>query len=459
MCAVSGGPVTRRVFISYAHADIAFVRRFTDQLSEAGIPYWFDEDLQYGDDWRDEVLTHLDGCAAFVPVMSPDSEGSRWVRRETDRAERKGKPIRPIALDDYVNFDLSDLQHEPVPRHSLPRAPFIDELRRLAKADDMPGGSVVPPPTVITGGMNDDFDLPPDATLLFTLGGHRGHVRAVAYSPDGALLASGGYDGVVRIWNPQAGTLLRVISHDVKPAWPLAFLPDGRTVAAAAYGAGGVHLFDVETTERAGYLATGHTDSICDLAISPDGRLLATGSDDRTTRLWDLSTGSAVGRLAAGKAVPGWPLAFSPSGTRLVVSHFGASVAGVWRVDTAGLEQRLAGHSDWVQAVAYSPDDALVATGSEDSTARIWDATSGQRLHTLKGHTRAILAVAFAPVGPYLATGSTDKSIRLWDTRSGAQVKKLAGHRGGIYRLAFSPDGQFLASAGGDGSVRIWTMG
>jgi serine/threonine protein kinase len=156
----------------------------------------------------------------------------------------------------------------------------------------------------------------------------------------------------------------------------------------------------------------GHANTVRSVAFSPNGKRLATGSGDRTVKLWDATTGQELATLK--------------------------------------------GHGDWVNSVAFSPDSKRLATGSEDQTVRLWDAVTGQELTTLKGHGDAVSSVAFSPDGKRLATGSADRTIKLWDTATGQELTALKGHAGPVSSVTFSPDGKRLATGSGDHTVMLW---
>ncbi len=179
----------------------------------------------------------------------------------------------------------------------------------------------------------------------------------------------------------------------------------------------------LSTTSSAGAQPTpqkAHSALVHSVAVSPDGKTLATAGFDNVVKLWDLASD---GTLKEKKA--------------------------------------LAGHTGPVYAVAFHPTDAkLVATASQDKTARIWDITDGKTKFELKGHSDIVDAIAFSPDGKALATAGADKSVRLWNPADGKEIKNLGAHDGSVYVVAFSPDGKTLASAGAgkDSLIKLWSV-
>jgi WD40 repeat protein len=198
------------------------------------------------------------------------------------------------------------------------------------------------------------------------------------------------------------------------------------------------------------------------LAISPDGRLLATGMVDGKIRLWALPSGAPIATLDGGGLT--YCLAFSPNGALLAATTDGPDVR-LWDVATRTLRARLGPHSLPSIAVAFSPDGAtLISTGGfpygTDVPAELilWDVASGRRVASLTGHKASAGWPAFSPDGTLLATPQGDGTVTLWDVRTRRIAHVLKGHEGLIVAASFSPDGQLLATTGLDGTVRLWNV-
>jgi WD40 repeat protein len=160
---------------------------------------------------------------------------------------------------------------------------------------------------------------------------------------------------------------------------------------------------------------------------------------------------------ALDRRAPVSAVAFSPDGA-LIASGSEDHMVRVWHVATGRLTRRLEGHSSAVTAVAFSPDGATLASASNDRTVRLWNVNTGRLMRTLQGHVYYVYAVAFDPQGRWLATASWDQTIQLWDVGSGALVKKFKGHSAAIRSIDFSRDGKTLASGSDDQTIRLWNV-
>ncbi|MBO1061190.1 MAG: hypothetical protein HEQ14_09750 [Aphanizomenon flos-aquae CP01] len=159
---------------------------------------------------------------------------------------------------------------------------------------------------------------------------------------------------------------------------------------------------------------TGHSDWVNSVAYSPDGQTLASGSDDKTIKLWDVKTGNLL--------------------------------------------QTFTGHSNSVRSVAYSPDGQTLASGSDDKTIKLWNVKTGKVLQTLTGHSNWVKSVAYSPDGQTLASGSTDTTIKLWNVKTGNLLQTFTGHSDWVKSVAYSLDGQTLASGSTDRTIKIWQL-
>jgi WD40 repeat protein/transcriptional regulator with XRE-family HTH domain len=231
----------------------------------------------------------------------------------------------------------------------------------------------------------------------------------------------------------------------------VAVSPDGRYIAA------GSNSGQVRVWREEGMVAhlsmRGHTDRMSAIAFSPEGDTLATASWDGTVRLWDLESSATIW-TARDQHVLVSSLAISPDGKLLSGSSDGA--IHLWDLRTGTHLKSLHTRGGPILTVACSPDGRLLAGGGQDAVIRLWDAEEGTRLWELPGHRDQICTLAFAPDSSLLASGSYDQAVKLWDVDTGTCQTTLEGHTGLVAGLAWAPDGHTLASASYDTTIRIW---
>jgi len=289
----------------------------------------------------------------------------------------------------------------PVSEATLPTA--VTTLVPPTQATVLPTGANAPDPAAITADTVDQVEL------VRTLSEHTDRVYGLDFSSDGRLLASGSWDDTIRVWDVESWQEIQAV--DEPGNWDVFFAPDD-----------------------------GH------VASEPGA-------------IWNLTTGEQVRAPTTGAA----HVTFSPDGVWMALAGYNAPIE-LWDVETWQVVQTLAGHTDRVFGIAFSPDSSLLASGSgmgpsdvSDFTVRLWDVEGGRELHVLQGHRGDVHAVAFSPDGTLLASASTDYTVRVWDVQSGEVVHTL-NHRDGLWDVAFSPDGKLLASAGVEHQVRLWDV-
>ncbi|MEH2238817.1 serine/threonine-protein kinase [Nostoc sp.] len=202
----------------------------------------------------------------------------------------------------------------------------------------------------------------------------------------------------------------------------------------------------------------GHSSDVNSVAFSPDGTILASGSDDKTIKLWNLASEKQIQTLE-GHSDWIWTVAFSPD-SKTLASGSADKTIKLWNLETGKLIRTLQGHSDGVSSVAFSPDGKTLASGGaiKDKTIKLWNLETGKLIRTLQGHSDGVSSVAFSPDGKTLASGSWDKTIKLWNLETGKLIRTLQGHSERILSVAFAPHGVTLASGSKDKTIKLWNL-
>jgi WD40 repeat protein/transcriptional regulator with XRE-family HTH domain len=289
------------------------------------------------------------------------------------------------------------------------------------------------------------------ANVISLLKELRGHLRGLDLSQ---LSIRGAYLQDVEM---QGATLSGAHLHETifteafDAVLAVAVSPDGRYIAAGS-NSGHVRVWREEG--RVAHLAMrGHSDRVGAIAFSPDGEMLATASWDGTVKLWDVASGASIW-TGEHDHVSVTSLAISPTGKLLSGSYDGAM--HVWELRTGTHLARLDTRGGAILTVAWSRDGRLLASGGGDAVIQLWDAEQGTLLRELPGHREPVCTLAFAPDTSLLASGSFDRMVKLWDLDTGVYQRTLEGHADAVTGLAFAPDGRTLASASYDTTIRLW---
>jgi WD40 repeat protein len=305
-------------------------------------------------------------------------------------------------------------------------------------------------------------DAPGSEGLKHVLRGHDKDVRAVAFAPDGRLLATGSEDRTIKLWDAQTGELKDTVAVIDSEVVAVAFSPDGNTLAAALnYNSIQNNYALIVIDTRAGELGkigqrlTYSSNMVSFLSFSPDGKTLFGGSY-RKLKLWDTATWTLRREHDIGEINPAFAL--SPDGKLIASGGTNEKAIKVWDAESGELKFTLNGHEKGVLTLAFSPDGLTLVSGSYDNTARLWGTRVGAFKQALtEDNTNAIFSAAFSPDGRWVATGSYHE-IKLWDAETGILKRTLAAEGMGItYRVAFSPDGKMLAGSS-DGTVKLWDV-
>ena len=284
--------------------------------------------------------------------------------------------------------------------------------------------------------------------LVATFIWHTDSLSNMAVIPNGGLIGVV-FSNLIQLRDLHFGTLHATLTHD-SPVNSIAFSPDGSLLASGSEDS--VVRLWIPDTETLQATLHGHAASVLSVAFSSDGSLLASGSADGTVRLWNPHT-EALQATLHGHTASVLSVAFSPDGLLLASGSANGTVR-LWNLVTETLQATLEAHMASVLSVAFSPDGLLLASASADGLVGLWDPHT-ETLQTTLGHESPVLSIAFSPDGDLLATGSTDGTARLWDPHM-IQLKATLGHESPVESVAF--DGSLLVSGSQDGRVRQWEL-
>jgi WD40 repeat protein len=367
-------------------------------------------------------------------------KGSRFALEKQDLSETVIK---------NVDFSRASLYNVNLTNANLKESVFATELTSVLAVAFSPDGKVL-----ATGEKDGRVRLWNVITgkELLTLRGHSNWVNSVAWSGDSLTLASGSDDKTVKLWNVQTGDCVRILEGHGNSVLSVAW--NGDTLASGSHDKT-VKLWNVQSGDCVQTLE-GHSDSVRSVAWSGDNLTLASGSNDKSLKLWNVQTGHCVQTLKGHKSAVR-SVAWSGDSQTLASGSDDKTVK-LWNVQTGNCVRTLEGHSNSVNSVAWSGDSLTLASGSFDKTVKLWNVQSGDCVRTLEGHSSWVNSVAWSGDSQTLASGSFDKTVKLWNVQSGECVRTLEGHSSWVYSVAWSADSQTLASGSHDNTVKLWNV-
>ena len=293
--------------------------------------------------------------------------------------------------------------------------------------------------------------------LRYVIEGHRAAVRDLSFLGDGTSLASIGEDDTLRLWGMKRAPRAAMLTGHTMTIWDLDISPDGSTLVSASKD-GSLRLWSVDGA-KAPRILTQQVGAFTTVAFSPDGARVVTagamGDNGRSMIVWDVASGNPLRTIEAEPSL--FSVAISPDG-RTLASRAMAGTTQLWDADSGRMIRQIETDGAGQGRTVFSPDGTLVATGGADKSIRLWQVATGKRLKTLTGHPDVPYNFAFSADGKQLLSAGKRGHILLWDVASGSKSRELVGHQAWVNAVHFVPERPLAVSASDEGAVRIWSL-
>ncbi|WP_404963038.1 TIR domain-containing protein [Streptomyces sp. 147326] len=412
-----------------------------------------------------EDLSHRDFSG--VDLSDADLTDARLVGANLSGARLRGTRLTGARLD-RADLSRADLTGANLSRARLTRADLRgaalagSRWHRSALIDVTMDDAVRSAPELRTAsiapGMPVDAGFRPSAVgVPYGFGMRTSRLpEPIAYSTDGELLAVGSEDGSILVCGADDGRAVRTLQGHEGRVYAVKFRPD---VIATGGSDGAVRLWDPVTGACRHSLRV-HPDGVWPVSFDAAGALLATGDREGLVTVWDVATGVPVHRLP-GHTAPVYTAVYGPGG--ILLTGDATAKVRLWDLATGHCVREIEGHQGAVYRARFSPDGTLFATadrgeGGRGGTVRIWRTADARLLHEFTGHTGRVYVLDFHPEGNLLASGCTDGQVRLWDPVVGTPAGILERGTGAVYQVLFGDEGKLLAACDSNGAVRLWTV-
>lgn len=404
---ISPSSTRTKVFISYSHKDAKYFDQLLEHLAyyerNKLLDIWSDKQITPGAQWHEEIKRAIAATKVAVILISPSFSASKFIADNElppllQAAEKEGAIILPIIIR-ASNFEDTELVNfQTVNSPSMPVAKMKgfqrDEL--WAKVVSEIKKVVITEQTQNT--TSNIREIAKELTVKHSITSSISTLQKEPIKPTQTI-------------KPEEIVLLRTL--------------------------------------------TGHTKPIYALAISPDGKTLISGSNDKTIKLWDIHTGKLLHTFIGHSGYVS-STSISSNGQILVSGSYDKKIK-VWNLQSLKLLQTIVGHQHYIQKVTFIPNTSTLASSSNDGTIKIWDVRTGELLFDLTDYSGSCNGLAVNPTGEILACG-VHKTIKLWSLQRRELVQNLIGHEDEVVSLAITADGERLVSSSHDKTIKVWDI-